>query len=258
MYTKYILYLLLSFLLNIKNSKCNGMLWIRQGFKVFENSGRKKDGSGSEETCPLKVGFNSRLFYINHLNMSCSYTKPFWEKQWNYLGGKRKNIIWVVDEWRNDCWILFVSMERQVVGMGGRYLLCFLTGGCMWGNKKQRSGRGCICKTSWNFGAMCCSRNLGEEIAGGAGFPTVSHGALRDWEFASFWQNGDSQMLVISQGNFQNVLRMVENEHSGLIVRQQTDPLPGTISRSWGGHTYYSKQLESHRKGTFISISCWW
>lgn len=77
MYTKYILYLLLSFLLNIKNSKCNGMLWIRQGFNVFENSGRKKDGSGSEETCPLKVGFNSRLFYINHLNMSCSYTKPF-------------------------------------------------------------------------------------------------------------------------------------------------------------------------------------
>lgn len=46
-------------------------------------------------------------------------SRVFWEKRWNYLRGRERNMIWVVEEGRNVCWLLFVPMEKQAVVTGG-------------------------------------------------------------------------------------------------------------------------------------------
>lgn len=55
------------------------------------------------------------------------------------LGEKKKRTLFgVVDEWRSPCQLLFVPMERQIVGIGG---ICCVSsfGDGMWG--KARSGK---------------------------------------------------------------------------------------------------------------------
>lgn len=63
------------------------------------------------------------------------------------------------------------------------------------------------------------------------GFPS-KYTQPEDWQFGPLWKNVDPWILVISQENLPDVSRMVENGHSGPMMRQQTDPLPGTSSRS--------------------------
>lgn len=84
------------------------------------------------------------------------------------------------------CRLLFVPVERQVVGNGGFARFSYL--GIIYGEARNREKREGL--HLWDFMKLRCQvllQYLGQEVAGWVGFPLNRHGAL---EIGSLWHFG--------------------------------------------------------------------